>query len=84
MSQLRRETNVTAQKVHKIWSRELDLQDFSDDDDFFDLGGHSLIMAKIQENITKELGVEVPMDELFRQSTVAKISAHINSMQAVS
>jgi len=75
---------VTAQKVHKIWSRELDLQDFSDDDDFFDLGGHSLIMAKIQENITKELGVEVPMDELFRQSTVAKISAHINSMQAVS
>lgn len=75
---------MITQKVHEIWSRELDLADFSDDDDFFDLGGHSLIMAKIQTAITEELGVEVAMDELFRESTVNRISAKIGASQPVS
>jgi acyl carrier protein len=74
---------VIAQKIHDIWSRELDLADFSDDEDFFALGGHSLIMVQIQEAITKEFGVEVPMDELFRKSTVTGISAHLESPQKV-
>jgi acyl carrier protein len=65
--------------VHAIWSRELKLADFSDTDDFFDLGGHSLIMTKIQRAIQTELGVEVPMDQLFRKSTVAAISEHIEA-----
>jgi acyl carrier protein len=75
---------VIAQKIHEIWSRELDLEDFSDDDDFFDLGGHSLIMTHIQQAISTELKVEIPMDELFRESTVNKISARIDSLLAVS
>jgi acyl carrier protein len=75
---------VIQQKIHQIWSRELDLAKFSDDDDFFDLGGHSLIMAKIQDGISDELGVEIPMDELFRESTVNRISTRIESSQTVS
>lgn len=75
---------MIAQKIHEIWSRELDLPDFSDDDDFFELGGQSLIMHKIQEAIATEFGVEIPMDELFRESTVAKVSARIGSLIAVS
>jgi acyl carrier protein len=75
---------VIAQKVHDIWSRELKLSEFSDDDDFFALGGHSLIMAHIQTAIAKEFDVEVPMDELFRRSTVASISSHLESLVGVS
>jgi acyl carrier protein len=68
-----------AEKIHAIWARELKISDFSDDDDFFDLGGHSLIMAQIQTAMTAELGVELPMDELFRRSTVSAIAAHVES-----
>jgi acyl carrier protein len=75
---------VSAQDIHRIWSRELNLAEFSDDDDFFDLGGHSLIMHKIQESIAEELGVELPMDELFRHPTVNQISTRIGSLSAVS
>lgn len=75
---------MIAQKIHEIWSRELDLRDFSDDDDFFDLGGHSLIMTHIQQAIAAELKVEIPMDELFRESTVTKISVRIGSLLTVS
>lgn len=72
------------QKISKIWEDALKLDDISDDDDFFALGGHSLIMAEIQEAITREIGVEVPMDELFRHSTIKSISAHLEDRASVS
>ncbi|MEU9255845.1 phosphopantetheine-binding protein [Streptomyces sp. NPDC048270] len=70
---------MIATKIHAIWSRELKLKEFADTDDFFDLGGHSLIMTRIQREILTELGIEIPMDQLFRKSTVAAISEHIES-----
>ncbi|MFF4404306.1 phosphopantetheine-binding protein [Streptomyces sp. NPDC001262] len=74
---------MIAETIHGIWSRELKLESFSNDDDFFELGGHSLIMTRIQQAIAAELGTEVPMDELFRRSTVAGIAAHIEALQQV-
>lgn len=65
--------------IHDIWRRELKLEEFADTDDFFALGGHSLIMTRIQRDIEAELGVQVPMDQLFRKSTVAEIAAHVES-----
>lgn len=70
---------MIAEKIHAIWSRELKLEEFSDTDDFFNLGGHSLIMTRIQLAIVSELGIEVPMDQLFRKSTVKEISEHIEA-----
>jgi acyl carrier protein len=63
--------------IRNIWCRELKLDNFSDDEDFFALGGHSVIMAKIQDAIIDEYGIEVPMDELFNKSTVNQIAAHV-------
>ncbi|MFF8934609.1 acyl carrier protein [Streptomyces paradoxus] len=69
-------------KIRAIWSSELRLDKFSDDDDFFVLGGHSLAMMRIQRGITAELGVEVPIDQLFRVPTVTAISAYVESVLA--
>ena len=69
-------------KIHEIWARELALTDFTDTDDFFARGGHSLIMAKIQDAILDDLGIEVPMDELFRRPTVEAISSHLETLNA--
>ena len=68
--------------IRRMWSEELDLGNISDDDDFFSLGGHSLAMAKIQGRIEREIGVVVPMEVLFRQSTIKAISAYIERAQA--
>jgi len=75
--QQQREVKMTSQIIRSIWSQELNIADFSDDDDFFSLGGHSLIMTKIQVSIKEKIGVEVPMDDLFRHSTVKKLSAYL-------
>ncbi|WP_240119412.1 MULTISPECIES: phosphopantetheine-binding protein [unclassified Streptomyces] len=69
--------------MHAIWCRELQRDDISADDDFFVLGGQSLIMVRIQGAYMEELGVEVPMDQMFLNPTVALISAYIESSGAV-
>ncbi|MFE0718519.1 phosphopantetheine-binding protein [Streptomyces sp. NPDC058892] len=69
--------------MRAIWCRELQVDDISVDDDFFALGGQSLIMVRIQGAFMDELGVEVPMDQMFLNSTVASISAYIESLGAV-
>ncbi|MFJ7326476.1 acyl carrier protein [Streptomyces cyaneofuscatus] len=70
---------MVQQKITEIWQKTLKLDAISPDDDFFDLGGHSLLMAQIQESISNDLGIEVPMDELFRHPTVKEISHYIES-----
>lgn len=75
---------MVSDTIREIWERELALQDISDSDDFFVLGGHSLIMHRIQSSIKDEMGVEVPMDVLFRLSTIGQISEHLENAVAVS
>ncbi|WP_032769775.1 acyl carrier protein [Streptomyces griseus] len=72
---------MIADRVHTIWCRELGRSDIAVDDNFFALGGQSLIMARIQVAFVDELGIEIPMDQLFLNPTVASISAHIESLE---
>jgi acyl carrier protein len=73
---------VIVEQVRAIWQERLALPSIADTDDFFMLGGHSLIMQKIQADIKDTLGVEVPMDELFRRATIAQISEHLDNAMA--
>ncbi|MDN3271102.1 acyl carrier protein [Streptomyces albogriseolus] len=73
---------MTAESVRAIWCREFQRDDISVDDDFFALGGQSLVMVRIQGAYIEELGVEVPMDQMFLHPTVAAISAYIESQAA--
>lgn len=74
---------MTVDGVRAIWCRELQRDDISADDDFFALGGQSVIMVQIQGAFIEELGVEVPVDQMFLNPTVASISAYIESLGAV-
>lgn len=73
---------MIAESVRTIWCRELKRDDISVDDDFFSLGGQSVIMARIQGAFIEELDVEVPVDQMFLNPTVASISAYIESLGA--
>jgi acyl carrier protein len=74
---------MISDSVRAIWRRELQRDDISVDDDFFALGGQSVIMVRVQGALMTELGVEVPMDQLFLNPTVASVSAYIESLGAV-
>ncbi|GAA2704289.1 phosphopantetheine-binding protein [Actinoplanes palleronii] len=74
---------MIADKVRAIWCRELQRDNVSADDNFFALGGQSVILAKIQGAFIEELGVEVPVDQMLLNPTPASISAYIESLGAV-
>jgi acyl carrier protein len=71
---------MISDSVRAIWCRELQRDDIAVDDDFFALGGQSVIMVKIQGAFLEELGAEVPMDQMFLNPTVATVSAYIESL----
>ncbi|MFC8173434.1 acyl carrier protein [Streptomyces sp. NPDC057242] len=73
---------MIADDVRAIWCRELRIDDIAVDDDFFALGGQSLVMVRIQGALLEELGAEVPMDQLFLHPTVASLSAYLESRGA--
>ncbi|MBQ0969579.1 non-ribosomal peptide synthetase, partial [Streptomyces sp. RK23] len=54
------------------------------DDDFFHLGGHSLLVTKLVSRIRTSLGAELPIRQLFETPTVAALSAVLGNDTAPS
>jgi len=46
-------------------------------DNFFDLGGHSLLIVRAHQKLREALGKEIPVLDLFRFPTVAALARHL-------
>jgi amino acid adenylation domain-containing protein len=51
-------------------------------DNFFDLGGHSLLVIRAHQKLAEELGREIPVVDLFRFPTVAQLARHLGGEAA--
>ncbi len=67
----------TEKTVAEIWQAVLKLNRVGIDDNFFDIGGHSLIAVQIMTRIEKKLGKKIPIAKLFQYPTVALLSGFI-------
>jgi amino acid adenylation domain-containing protein len=63
--------------IAAVWREALKVDSVGLDDSFFDLGGHSLLMAKVHARLGKALGREVPLLELFQYPTVRSLARHL-------
>ena len=48
-------------------------------DNFFDIGGHSLLAVRVHSRLKSELSDGLSITDLFRYSTVRALAAHIAS-----
>jgi natural product biosynthesis luciferase-like monooxygenase protein/amino acid adenylation domain-containing protein len=69
---------VAEQSIADIWQEVLDLEQVGIHNNFFDLGGHSLLLGRVQEGLLAALGKEVSMVDLFTYPTISALIEHIN------
>ncbi len=64
-----------------IWREVLALPDaaarLGAEDNFFDLGGQSLALVAVHERLQAELGIELPLVELFEHTTIRSLAARL-------
>jgi acyl carrier protein len=69
----------TERAVAAIWRDLLGVERVGRDESFFDLGGHSLLLIRLQSRLRDLLGVELAVADLFRFPTVATLAAAVRA-----
>ena len=67
------------QRLAALWCKVLHVEAVNRDDDFFDLGGHSLLIARLLRLAEAEYGHRVPMAALFRAPRLADMAVLVAS-----
>jgi acyl transferase domain-containing protein/thioesterase domain-containing protein len=67
-----------------LWQELLGVSEVGIHDDFFELGGQSLIAVRMFHRIGKKYGVELPLATLFEAPTIAHAAAVVRSRVGVS
>ena len=57
-----------------IWQEVLHLDSVRQDDDFFEIGGHSLLAVQLFDAIKKRLKVNLPLATLFTATTIEQLA----------
>ncbi|MCO5062901.1 MAG: amino acid adenylation domain-containing protein [Rhizobiaceae bacterium] len=60
-------------ELHQIWSRLLGIPSIGVDEDYFALGGHSLMAVKMFAAVKSRLGVDVPIATLLVHPTIRSL-----------
>ncbi|MET0397903.1 MAG: amino acid adenylation domain-containing protein, partial [Longimicrobiaceae bacterium] len=65
-----------------IWAEVLGAGRVGVHDSFFDLGGHSLLLPRVQGRVSEAFRVELSMLDLFRYPTVGALAEHLRGAGA--
>ena len=63
--------------IADVWQELLGIEKIGRDDNFFDLGGHSLLLVQAHAQLTETLARDVPVTDLFRFPTIATLAQHL-------
>lgn len=64
-------TDRLERTVSEVWGDLLGIERVGVRDNFFDLGGHSVVLLKLQSRLSAATGVRLGVVDLFRHTTVA-------------
>ncbi|HVI47173.1 MAG TPA: amino acid adenylation domain-containing protein [Chitinophaga sp.] len=65
-----------------IWQELLELDEVSINDNFFEIGGHSLLVIRMISLIRKRLSLEVPIGDVFDYPSISVLAPHLDRLAA--
>lgn len=66
-------------RMAAIWAEVLGLERVSVTEDFFDIGGNSLLAARLFTRIATTFGIELSLNSLFKSPTIEQLVAQLES-----
>lgn len=66
--------NTAEEILCRLWQEVLHLERVGVHDDFFKIGGHSLLAAQVRVRMGAAFGVDVPLRQLFETKTIAELA----------
>jgi acyl transferase domain-containing protein/acyl carrier protein len=71
-------SNELERKIAEIWQRVLGIENIGIQDNFFDLGGNSLVGLQVIGDLKKELEVDITPIALYEAPTVSALARYLN------
>lgn len=72
----------TEQRLQQIWNQVLGKTNITVQQNFFSLGGHSLVAVKVIADIHQQFGVRLSLLDFFQQPTIAALAILIEQQDA--
>ncbi len=72
-------SNDLEQKIADVWQRVLNVPKVGRNDNFFDLGGHSLLTVQVHRELGKFVERELSLVDLFRLPTIRSLADHLEA-----
>ena len=64
-------------QIAEVWQEVLQLEEVGVNDNFFDLGGHSLLLMQVQSRLQTLLEESLPTVTLFQYPTIKSLATHL-------
>jgi acyl carrier protein len=69
---------ATEKLLAELWSEVLKLDKIGVHDNFFSLGGHSLMATQVVSRLKNQIGVDMPLRDLFESPTIAALAQRVS------
>jgi acyl carrier protein len=73
--------SATERAVLELWEEVLGHHRISIHDDFFELGGNSMLVARVVAHLNKTYGVDFSLLTLFEAPTIAELAERIDAVR---
>jgi acyl carrier protein len=70
------------QTIADVWRLVLKIDQVGRDDNFFEVGGNSLMLVQVNSQLIEKFGRDIAITDLFQYPTVASLAARLSETQA--
>jgi amino acid adenylation domain-containing protein len=69
--------------IGRIWAATLGVTEVGTDENFFDLGGHSMMLLTVHRKIEDELGTRFPITKSLEHTTVGALASYLENRGSI-